>query len=532
MVLDLLGEDRSLWPALRVLIERPGFDAIRLDPSLATRLAARETWLQELSTWCNQNILTRTGDFLDGLLQLTKEPTPQPAARHEGRDGEQRGADHATPPPSVGVEWQSEIRSLSRQGIEASNRGDHRQAITLFSQALQVDPADTLIYLQRASVHGLLGDTEAAILDFSAVLRLEPGHLEALAQRGKALAALGRYEEAKQDWQLASDRGHPKAIRWLRRKQERERGRPQTSKAGTTPGESGDQQRTGHAPSEETTSREAAQQAAMLVEQGLTAQATGEIQRAIELFSQALQLDSNQAKIHALRGALHARAGRLSQAAVDLTAALRLDPSNLGTLTQRARIHEALKNLPEARRDWQAAAERGHSEAVVWMGSDYYRRARTEAARNNHRHAIALATKAIALGEPRPEDFLLRGCSYQSLQEHQHAYDDFSRVLQLSPDHIEALLSRGHALQALNRREDAQRDWKRAAELGCRHVPGDEGEGRPSTAKSTGLILAWLCIGLILVAILCFWGLPLSVKAGIVTATGVALQRSSRGPKQ
>ena len=70
VLLDLLGDDRSLWPALRQLIEHPGFHAVRCHPSPSARQAGRDAWLQELATWCNQDSLARAGAFLDGLLGL------------------------------------------------------------------------------------------------------------------------------------------------------------------------------------------------------------------------------------------------------------------------------------------------------------------------------------------------------------------------------------------------------------------------------------------------------------------------------
>ena len=98
MLLDLLGADRSLWPALRHLIEQPGFEAVLDDPSQAARMARRDAWLQDLSTWCNQDSLRRLQFFLSGFLSLNIPP-PDMSVRTTGvrKENTPNPAQHAAP---------------------------------------------------------------------------------------------------------------------------------------------------------------------------------------------------------------------------------------------------------------------------------------------------------------------------------------------------------------------------------------------------------------------------------------------------
>lgn len=500
MLLDLLGADRSLWPALRQLIEQPGFDSVRLDPSRAARLARRESLLQELATWCNQEILARSRAFLDGLLQLgpgadaqrqhskAEDPSPGPSgAAAQQVTGEAEASAQAG-------EREAEVRRLSEQGIEASNRGEHQRAIALFSEALRRDGGDALLYMQRASVQALRGQTEAAILDFDSVLRLQPGNLEALAQRGQAKAALGRFEAAKQDWQRASQRGHRKAGNWLKRQLDRERAecsRDTTLQHHGSETDSQERTQPNQAPSTagrrkverpETPREESLKQKASTLKcEGVAARNRGDQLVAMAHFDAALRCDSSDAEVYKLRSELHARAGNFPMALKDLSASLRLDPNNAEALAIKGEIHYVMGEMLLARQNWQAAADRGNRDAKSWLASDLVKRATQAASEHQHSTVIRLCREALDLDRSNSQALLLKGTANLGVGSYNRAIHDLSQAITLDPANIEvlaeALLQRGNAYKALSRDLEAQADWQRA-----------EGLGHPNTSRTTKTI--------------------------------------------
>ncbi|MFM7087747.1 MAG: tetratricopeptide repeat protein [Cyanobium sp.] len=393
MLRDVLEEELTLWPALRHLVEQPGFEAARREPSAAMRELRRQAWLQDLASWCNQDSLARAGAFLEGLLQLPNSPgsdavpddqdpppsqptpsQPPPSERHNSNPPN----DPATPedpappatPPTGGSDSSgssspdTDVRRLRAQGLKASQRGEHQRAIDLFSQALRLEGGHAPIYLQRASVYAMAGNFDAAITDCNAVLKLQPGHLEALAQRGKAHAAQGRLEEAKQDWLEASQQGHPEARTWLARQHQSE--------------------------------------VRNLRDRGIAARRRGDHQLAIALFTTALEIDDSHAELYRLRSESFARIGNLPMAVDDCSAALWLEPENADLMAMRGEFRYAMGDLDRARQDWEAALNRGHPGAKDRLARDCLKRAFDAESNNDPREVINLITKNIRFVSDMP----------------------------------------------------------------------------------------------------------------------------------
>ena len=78
--------------------------------------------------------------------------------------------------------------------------GEHRQAIELFSTAVQRGNSDPRFQwgALNAFSHYLLGQYDASLSWAREALYLNPNHLQVLAIRAAALAQLGRTEEAAQ----------------------------------------------------------------------------------------------------------------------------------------------------------------------------------------------------------------------------------------------------------------------------------------------------------------------------------------------
>ena len=75
------------------------------------------------------------------------------------------------------------------------------------------------------------------------------------------------------------------------------------------------------------------------VKLGLTATYNADYERAVHLYSEALRIDSNDARTYALRGDAFRLLCDHSRARADFGAAIRLDPSDASLHIRRAHVH-------------------------------------------------------------------------------------------------------------------------------------------------------------------------------------------------
>jgi tetratricopeptide (TPR) repeat protein len=99
--------------------------------------------------------------------------------------------DHTPPKP---------VDELYKAGEKAYRAGDHRTAIVLFTQVLEIDADHINAYLQRGFCHSLLQAYDKAVVDFTAVVERKPDHAWAYTSRGSAYAKLGKHDLAIADF--------------------------------------------------------------------------------------------------------------------------------------------------------------------------------------------------------------------------------------------------------------------------------------------------------------------------------------------
>lgn len=359
LLLDVLGDDRTLLAPLRHLVEAPNFPELMNEPVAAARNARKDALLNELSSWCNDKTLGRLEAFLSGTLDPASSDNAngfpdQEAASPTARDSRvvdqntdpwhpREPATSANPPaaastkPDSAVYFASQsIVSLSETALAASLTGDHHRAIELLSEALRLDPAKPDLYMQRGCLHAKNQDPGSAIQDFTSVLRLEPNNHEARAQRGQAHALMGATEKAVEDWQSAASAGHRQAKQWY-------------SKS--------------------------------LLETGKDLLMSGKEEDAIRVLGQAIRLSPADPDLYYLRGQANQEIAELcylrlrrDQASVyhgfaisDFTSAIRLDPGHASALALRGKSYKAKSDLESALIDWKRASDLGSQEAAKWL---------------------------------------------------------------------------------------------------------------------------------------------------------------------
>ena len=91
--------------------------------------------------------------------------------------------------------------TLMMRGKAQLQQENYREAISLFTEAIQLNPNDADFYYERGSLLGQLGDKEAAIRDFDSAILRNPNHSWAYLRRAGMSFYLGF------DRRVTDDRG-------------------------------------------------------------------------------------------------------------------------------------------------------------------------------------------------------------------------------------------------------------------------------------------------------------------------------------
>ncbi len=94
-----------------------------------------------------------------------------------------------------------------KRGFLMDILGFNDLAILEYSLAIDIDPDNDRYYNNRGSLY-LLGDKPyRAVLDFTMAIEINPNRPEAYYNRGRALERMGKYDEARRDYEKAVDLG-------------------------------------------------------------------------------------------------------------------------------------------------------------------------------------------------------------------------------------------------------------------------------------------------------------------------------------
>ncbi|MDB9348529.1 serine/threonine-protein kinase [Nodularia spumigena] len=157
-----------------------------------------------------------------------------------------------------------------------------------------------------------------------------------------------------------------------------------------------------------------------LYQEGLKKYQAGNYQAAVENFTQAIALDSENYSAYNKRGNAFYQLGDYEQAKADTTKAIELNPQNAN-----------------------AYYDRGF--ALYELGK--------------YKEAVADYTKAIELNSGNAYAYYGRGLALVQMQENRDANEDFSTAIRLQPNYIEAYLQRGILRRRLKIYRTANQDF-------------------------------------------------------------------------
>ena len=91
---------------------------------------------------------------------------------------------------------------LRAAGYKASQRGDHKEAISSFEEAILLDSTDADVYYMCGESKYFLGQTEGSISDFDKAIELEDNNINYYRYRGYAKLSLDQFKDARDDFEM------------------------------------------------------------------------------------------------------------------------------------------------------------------------------------------------------------------------------------------------------------------------------------------------------------------------------------------
>jgi predicted O-linked N-acetylglucosamine transferase (SPINDLY family) len=217
----------------------------------------------------------------------------------------------------------------------------------------------------------------------------------------------------------------------------------------------------------------------------------GQTQLAVDLISQSLSINSNNADAHSNLGLAFQALNRFDEALASYERALSIQPNHVETLFNRGMVLLSLQRFEEAvvsydhvlriQPDYaEALCNRGvalqkqkrlddalasydraltirpdYAEVLTNRGNVLREQKRLNEAVSSYDHALTIATNDL-------ETLTNRGNALAELKRYEDALASYDRALAIAPDYVAALCYRGVVLQDQNRWDDALASYDRA----------------------------------------------------------------------
>ena len=276
---------------------------------------------------------------------------------------------------------------------------DHKSAIADFTRAMERNKMRPHAFINRAASRGLSGDVDGAIADYTAALGVTADKDKdfkkgALNNRGDLYRRKGDLDHAIADFDSAIkiDASFVDA----------------------------------------------------LLNRGATYQQKGEYKSTISDYSKVIALNPRTALYYDMRAGVREAKGDLEGAIGDLSAAIKLAPGSAREpLVGRASLYFKTRQYDRAIEDYTGLIGLDPNFADFFGA-----RAWCQYLRGRYALTIEDATKAIALGAEKANNYHMRGEAFRALRKFNEAIAEFNRALALDPRHFDSIVGRGEAYEA------------------------------------------------------------------------------------
>lgn len=193
------------------------------------------------------------------------------------------------------------------------------------------------------------------------------------------------------------------------------------------------------------------QDAELYLDQGVQLLDSGEVEMAIETFTQAIELDPSLAEAYINRARAYGQMGNVEAALADMTTAIELRPDDPELYNTRAHVHWVLLDDQNALVDVEQALQLDPE-----YDDAYNHRALIFATQGKYEEALADVATALELRPTANADLLdTRGYIYLKDEQYEKAKADFEEIFSRGLEFPYALLGGGLAYAALEESDKA-----------------------------------------------------------------------------
>lgn len=183
-------------------------------------------------------------------------------------------------------------------------------------------------------------------------------------------------------------------------------------------------------------------------------------EKAVESFSNAIGLQSNNAQFYNDRGYAYNYLGEYDKALSDCSKAIELNPEFANAYNNRGFAYKNLRKYEKAIVDYDKA---------IGLNPEYENAYNNRGAAYNsleeYDRAIFDCSKAIELNPEFANAYNNRGFVYDSLGEYDKAIVDYDKAIELNPEYVNAYNNRGFVYDNLGEYDKAIADYNKAIEL-------------------------------------------------------------------
>lgn len=240
------------------------------------------------------------------------------------------------------------------EGIKLYYANDFSGAIKLYDEALQFNPNNADVYIDRGNAYFDLGQHERAIQDYNKAIKLNPNYAAAYNNRARAYEELGQYNRAFQNYTKAIELNPNDALYYYNRglaslyQQQYQRAIPDFTKVielESKPDKVDNSATYGLAD--------------VYNNRGVAYKNLEQYENALKDYNAAIQLNPNQADAYYNRAVLFIMAGNYNQALADLNKTLQINPNRAQAYYLRGLIYAEMGDTAKAQADLTQAQQLG-----------------------------------------------------------------------------------------------------------------------------------------------------------------------------
>lgn len=206
----------------------------------------------------------------------------------------------------------------------------------------------------------------------------------------------------------------------------------------------------------------------------------GKYEDAIKEYTEAINLEGNNALYYNNRGCAYLFSSKNNEALADFNKAIELDSNFETSYSGRAIIYLRQNRIDDAKINFLRAARiyidkekyddaekelNSAIEADNKYGEAYYYLGWVEFCRENYQNAIGKYDEAIKLNFDEDYVYAERGLAKYALGKYKDAIEDFDKTIEIDPNYAEAYEYRGECYYSLSDYEKASEDFKKYLEL-------------------------------------------------------------------